>query len=96
MANNLERGTKVQIVAMLAEPFQKRRQRVVTPLILREKILRQQTKVVADAKHAPWLSARSGAGREPPPGGGSECRRHCLQQRQRQGYTGRTKEFTPG
>src|SRR5207247_7674082 len=70
-----------EIVAVLFEKFEVGRERVIAPTLLRKEMFRQQTKIVADAKHPSRLPARRGSGSDPP-GRGGERRRHGIQQRQ--------------
>src|SRR5205809_6698376 len=54
-----------EIVAMLLEHFEVRRQRVIAPAFLGKEMFRQQTEIVADAKHPARLAARRGSGGDP-------------------------------
>src|SRR5205807_3726467 len=51
-----------EIVAIFLEHFEVRRQRIIAPAFLWEKMFRQQTEVVADAEHPARLAARGGSG----------------------------------
>src|ERR1700687_2415253 len=59
MRNAAEDG---EVVAVFFEVLEIRRQRVIAPALLWEKLTRQQAEVVADAEHPPRFSAWRGAG----------------------------------
>ena len=69
-----------EIVAMLLEDLEIRRQWVITPVLLREEMFGQQTQVVADAEEparlAAWRCISGNAFRH-----GGKGRRHGIQHR---------------
>src|SRR5439155_3755369 len=54
-----------EIIAMLLEHFEVRRQRIIAPALLRKELFRQKTEIVADAKHPTRFSARRSPGDYP-------------------------------
>ena len=70
-----------EIIAMLPEHFEVRRQRIIPPAFLGEEMFRQQTEIVADAEHPARFPARGGSGGDPFRRSG-ERRRHGVEQRQ--------------
>jgi hypothetical protein len=68
-----------EILAMLPEAFEVRREGILAPGVLRKELIGQQSKVVTDPQETPWFAAGRLAGRACDAG---KRRSHYVQKRQ--------------